>query len=373
MGTRPEAIKLAPVADALAERGITPWLIFTGQHPDLDPADHALDRYPLVRLRCAGQDDPHVHVGMVSKAAADVLGARLPDLLMVQGDTSTALGGALAARVAEVPLAHVEAGLRTHDLRRPWPEEEFRTAIDRQAELLLAPTALSAANLRRERVRGRIHVTGNSGIDAVLRAQCGLQLPARGENGRRVLVTCHRRENWGEGISGVAAALTTIAGKRLARVDVILHPNPALSTRVRELLGGHEGITLRGHVGHSATIAAMLGCDLVLSDSGGLQEEAAALGVPLLVLRDRTERPEAIACGNVELVGTDHERIVEAVRRRLKGSTAAAALPFGDGRASERIAKIVEEWLEERREGALALAVPSARSAPGAPVRFHQP
>jgi UDP-N-acetylglucosamine 2-epimerase (non-hydrolysing) len=324
-----------------------PLLVFTGQHPQLQPADHGLDLYPAIRLACPGQDDPHRHVGDVTKAALPVLYDEAPALVLVQGDTSSALGGALAARLADIPVGHVEAGLRSHDRRRPWPEEEFRVAIDAEAELLFAPTDLSAANLRREGVRGQIHVTGNSGIDSVLAASKGLE-PAR-EGPKRLLVTCHRRENWGEGLAGVAAALRQIAAEKLAQVEVVLHPNPALAASIRAMLMGHAGIVFRPPCSHREAIAAMLGSDLVLSDSGGIQEEAAALGVPLLVLRDRTERPEAIACGNLELVGTDGTRIVSAVRRRLgSASSASPALPYGDGKAGERIAAIIEEWLEDK-------------------------
>lgn len=225
-------------------------------------------------------------------------------------------------------------------------------AIDGDAELLFAPTELSAANLRRERVRGQIHVTGNSGIDAVMVARQEVATPVRDGGIPRLLVTCHRRENWDDGLDGVAAALRAIASNGLARAEVILHPNPSLARRVRDMLSGQFNIAFRPPCGHSDTVSAMLGADLVLSDSGGIQEEATALGVPLLVLRDKTERPEAIACGNIELVGTDPGRIVAAVRRRLDRCGAAApTLPFGDGRAGERIAAIIAEWLTERAEG----------------------
>jgi UDP-N-acetylglucosamine 2-epimerase (non-hydrolysing) len=168
LGTRPEAIKIAPVAQALAKRGVQPLLIFTGQHPKLCPAEYRLDTFPADLLDCIGRDDPHAHVEAVTKALLPALAGGAPGLLVVQGDTSSALGGALAAGMAGIPCAHVEAGLRSHDRRRPWPEEEFRVAIDQHATLLFAPTQLSAANLRRERVRGSIHVTGNTGVDAVL-------------------------------------------------------------------------------------------------------------------------------------------------------------------------------------------------------------
>lgn len=285
----------------------------------------------------------------MSKAISDLLAGHRPELLVVQGDTSSALGGALGAGMSRIPVAHVEAGLRSHDRSRPWPEEEFRVAIDSHADLLFAPTELSAANLRRERVRGQVHVTGNSGIDAVLGIRRNVTTPVRDGGLPRLLVTCHRRENWGEGLNAVAAALRTLACEGAARVEVILHPNPALAGRVRQMLSGLFAISFRPPCGHCETVEAMLGADLVLSDSGGIQEEAAALGVPLLVLRDKTERPEAIACGNIELVGTHAERIVDAVRRRLNGGRpASAALPFGDGRAGERIAAVIEDWLAER-------------------------
>jgi UDP-N-acetylglucosamine 2-epimerase (non-hydrolysing) len=276
-----------------------------------------------------------------------MLATRAAELVVVQGDTSSALGGALGARLAGVAIAHVEAGLRSHDLRNPWPEEEFRIAIDRDCELLFAPTELSAANLRRERVRGALHVTGNSGIDAVLAYRWRL-----GEHGTagvpRLLVTCHRRENWGEGLAAIASALRQIADDAIARVEVILHPNPFVSDQMRAMLLGQPGVAFRQACSHPEAIEAMLRSDLVLSDSGGIQEEATALGVPLLVLRRTTERPEAIASGNVELVGTDPDRIVSAVRRRLARSPAAtASLPFGDGHAGERIAAIIERWLAQ--------------------------
>ena len=309
-----------------------------------------MDGYQTVRLDCAGQADPHAHVGAVSKAIVPVLRATAPDLVVVQGDTSSALGGALAANMAGAALAHVEAGLRSHDRRRPWPEEEFRIAIDRDSDLLFAPTELSVANLRRERVSGAIHVTGNSGIDAALAVRRGLDARAR-QAGPTLLVTCHRRENWGRGIGGIASALRAIAAEGLARVAVILHPNPDLSRHIRNLLSDEAHIALREPCPHSAMIEAMVACDLVLSDSGGIQEEAAAFGVPLLVLREKTERPEGIACGTLELVGTDPDCIIRAVRRRLcTNSRTIEALPFGDGRAGERIARIIDEWLSAKRE-----------------------
>lgn len=288
----------------------------------------------------------------MTKAVLPVLDEIVPPLTVVQGDTSSALGGALAAVTAGLPLAHVEAGLRSHSRRQPWPEEEFRIAIDAEADLLFAPTALSAANLAREAVRGVVHITGNSGIDGLLPFAPGRRAQ-RNSNAPRLLVTCHRRENWGDRLEGVAAALKSLAADGALEIDLVLHPNPALARRMMRLLSGHDSIRFGPPRGHREMIQAMIDADLILSDSGGMQEEAAALGVPFLVLRDTTERPEAIACGGVELVGTDSGRIVRAVRRRLQSPRARiSAMPFGDGHAGERIAGIVEAWLPD--QGALS-------------------
>lgn len=321
-------------------------LVFTGQHP-LDPNDSGLGRYRATRLDCAGESNPHVHAGEVTKR----LLRRMPaaELVVVQGDTSSALGATLAAAAAGIPIAHVEAGLRSHDCLRPWPEEDFRIAIDAQAALLFAPTALSAANLYRERVRGQIHMTGNTGVDAVLKVKQQLGALARLPRTKpALLVTCHRRESWGAGLAGIAGALRTIAEQRLASIDVLLHPNPATAAAMTGLLAGARGIRLHPPLPHAPTVAAMLAADCVLSDSGGMQEECAALGVALLVLRERSERPEAIACGCMTLVGTDPERIVAAVRRLGGRGPAAPSRVYGDGRAGARIAALIEQWLKDR-------------------------
>jgi len=276
-----------------------------------------------------------------------------PDLLVVQGDTSSALGAALAGFTAGIPVAHVEAGLRTHDPSLPWPEEEYRTAIDADADLLFAPTELAAANLRAEKVGGEIHVTGNSGIDALLGTVSRLPPPSlRDSRVRRLLVTCHRRESWQDGLGSIAAALAELAGQGV-EADFILHPNPFVATSMRRLLNGVRGVRLIDPCGHEELLLRMRDADLVLSDSGGIQEEAPALGVALLILRGKTERPEGIATGNSRLVGTDRGRIVAEVRRLLDDPAALAAmsrpaLPFGDGRSGPRIASIIMSWLQQR-------------------------
>ncbi|MBA3511975.1 UDP-N-acetylglucosamine 2-epimerase (non-hydrolyzing) [Sphingomonas sp.] len=353
IGTRPEAIKLAPVARALAARDVRPSLILTGQHADLDPVDHGLGAYPATRLYCPGTQDPHSHVQSVAAAVLTQL-RRPPDLLVVQGDTSSALGGALAGFTAAVPVAHVEAGLRSHDSAMPWPEEEYRTAIDAHSDLLFAPTALAAANLREEGVAGAIFVTGNTGIDAVLKTRAELPPPSLCDRALpRLLVTCHRRENWGERLASVALALRQLAQEGTSSVEVVLHPNPHVSGTIERLLGGCFAITLVPPCSQRRLVAMMRDCDLMLSDSGGVQEEASALGVPLLVLREKTERPEAIWSGNMRLVGTDTAQILAEVRDLLGDPVALAAmanpsLPYGDGRAGYRIAALIEHWLSGR-------------------------
>lgn len=259
-------------------------------------------------------------------------------------------------------MAHVEAGLRSHDPLLPWPEEEYRTAIDELADLLFAPTELAARNLVREEVAGEIHVTGNSGIDALRTAEAALPPPALHGGGLpRLLVTCHRRESWGEGLKSIAAALVTLARDSSARIDVVLHPNAHVAASMRRLLDTTPGIALLDPCSHRELVRRMRDADLVLSDSGGMQEEAPALGVPLLVLRDVTERPEGVATGNARLVGTDAARIVEETRRLLSDPLALATMsrrsfPYGDGRAGPRIAAIIEEWLRRRADAERRLA-----------------
>jgi len=353
VGTRPEAIKLSPVAKALADLGEPPRLFVTGQHPGLELAQHGMAGFAATPLCCPGQPDPLLHADLVRAALRRVLALSAPDLLVVQGDTSSALGGALAARDAGIRLAHVEAGLRSHDLRQPWPEEENRVAIDRLSDLLFVPTECNAINLAKEQARGEIFVTGNTGIDAL--AVFAGPLPARHRRrwlprGKfRLLVTCHRRENWEGGLDHLAAALISL-GEQGVISDVVLPPNPTVTATMCRLMGKRPTIRLLAPMSHPAIIQAMRKADLVLSDSGGMQEEAPALGVPLLVLREKTERPEGVACGSMELVGTDPSRIVATINR-LRHEPAALrrmsqpAMPFGDGLAAPRIAARCLEFI----------------------------
>jgi UDP-N-acetylglucosamine 2-epimerase (non-hydrolysing) len=235
--------------------------------------------------------DPIAHAGLVAEAVKPVLRQRGCDLLLVHGDTSSALGGALGGFEADIPVGHVEAGLRSFDSANPCPEEDNRVTIDACASLLLAPTDTSAANLRRENLAGEIHVTGNTAIDALSRSVGPLPQVSQLPTGTPiVLVTCHRRENWGANLTPIALALLEIVRSGLARIEVALHSNPAMANAVRLLLGEEQGITLPSPLSHAEMIAAMRRASLILSHSGGVQEEAPAL-------REKTERPEAIASG----------------------------------------------------------------------------
>ncbi|MES2902759.1 MAG: UDP-N-acetylglucosamine 2-epimerase (non-hydrolyzing) [Pseudomonadota bacterium] len=355
IGTRPEAIKLAPVVIELVQRCVPVRLHSTGQHPGLALADHGLGHVPATPLGCAGRRDPIDHVDDVGRALERQWRRSGPDLVVVQGDTSSALGGARAANRCGIPLAHVEAGLRSFDLASPWPEEQFRIEIDRLSDLLFAPTTSAATNLRREGCEGTLHVTGNSGIDALLATLAGMPKYRRRPAARgrlKLLVTCHRRENWGTGLVSLAVGLIELARRGAAAIDVVLHPNPQVAQAMFALLSDEPHIRLVAPLGHGAMIDAMRRADLILSDSGGVQEEAPALGVPLLVLRDATERPEGVAAGNAMLVGTDTGAIVATVSRLASDRAALAAMaiprfPFGDGQSAPRIAALTLAWLDD--------------------------
>jgi UDP-N-acetylglucosamine 2-epimerase (non-hydrolysing) len=341
---------MAPLAHALAAAGIPPSLLITGQHPALTAREFGLERFASEQLGCAGQADPMAHVRAVNRAMVATV-KRRPDLIVVQGDTSSAFGAALAGFTAGIPVAHVEAGLRTHDPRLPWPEEQYRVAIDRESALLFAPTSRAAANLRAEKVPGRIHVTGNTGVDALLAIEQRLRGRRLNERSKpEILVTCHRRESWREGLESIAAALIELASTGTCSINFVAHPNPAVRARMEAALSSQQDIALLEPCDQLELLGRLRDSDLVLSDSGGIQEEAPTLGVPLLVLRDKTERPEGVASGNCRLVGTSTDRIVNETRRLLNDPAQLAAmsrrsLPYGDGCAAPRIAAIINDWL----------------------------
>lgn len=354
VGTRPEAIKMAPVVRALARcRWCRQRVLLTGQHVGLAGHFGFVPGSDIQELRI---NPAWLSAGEIREAIRDRLCGWLarerPDIVLVHGDTSSAAAGAFAACDCALPIAHVEAGLRSGDRLQPWPEEDHRIAIDGLAELLFAPTAAAAANLRAERVSGEIHVTGNSGIDALfdVRDRLGGGIAPAGPR-KTLLVTCHRRENRGAKLRQVAQALKRLAAALPLDILFALHSNPQVRAPIETLLARDRRITLLDPLDYEAMVALMLRSWLILTDSGGLQEEGAALGRPVLVLRDSTERIEA--AGNIALVGTEAARIVAAVRRlaadpRAYSRMARPSLAFGDGRAAERIAHHLQRWLADR-------------------------
>lgn len=347
---------MAPVVLALRRHSAAEVrLCLSGQHEASMAA--ALDAFglrPDVDLQCIrpGQGLSEL-AARILKGVDSEIRAQAPDMVLVHGDTTTTAMASLASFHARKPLAHVEAGLRTHDLSQPWPEEANRRVAGLLSTLHFAPTEIARENLRRESVpEDRIEVTGNTVVDALLHVHRGLQadpaaaarlvpLPADGR--RLVLVTGHRRENHGQGIESLCTALRSLADRPDVRVVYPVHPNPAVDGPVRTRLGSHPAITLLPPMDYVPFVSLMARARVILTDSGGIQEEAPVLGTPVLVMRDVTERPEAVASGAVRLVGTDHDRIVREVSRLIEDDAAREAMtrggsPYGDGRAATRIA-----------------------------------
>ena len=348
-GTRPEAIKMAPVVTALRGAGRLEVVVATtAQHREMvDQAQALLGLVPDVDLDLmrAGQTLNELTARAVAGIDA-VLTERRPDWLLVQGDTTTAMAGALAAFHRGVAVGHVEAGLRSGDLRQPFPEEANRRLIDVVAEAFFAPTALARDALLREGAPPqRVHLTGNTVVDA-LRAVAATLPPPRDE-GASVLVTVHRRESFGAPLAEVFAALRDLAS-RFPEVRWVfpVHPNPQVRTAAEQRLAGLPNLELHPPFDYRELLCRLRDCRFVLTDSGGLQEEAPAFGKPVLVLRETTERPEGVLAGVARLVGTDRARIVEEAARLLGDPAALRAMtasdnPYGDGRAGERIAAIL--------------------------------
>ncbi|MGX9964569.1 non-hydrolyzing UDP-N-acetylglucosamine 2-epimerase [Roseomonas sp. F4] len=356
-GTRPEAIKMMPVLAALRRQpGLTPTACATGQHARLVAEVLAeFDERAEIDLGAqpAGQALPLLTAYLLT-AMAGALAAARPDLVLVQGDTLSAFAAALAAHQSGIPVGHVEAGLRSGDLGNPWPEEFHRVAIDALAALRFAPTAAAAAHLRAEYGDGRVLVTGNTGIDALFRHRRRGVVPIAIAPGRRLLlVTAHRRENWGAPLARITEAVAMLAARGDVEIAWPLHPNPAVRNTVTSRLAGLPGVHLLDPLPYCDSIALMHAATLVLTDSGGLQEEAPALGRPVLVLRDVTERPEVVEAGAALVTGTETAAILSAARNLLDDPARLAAMsrpvfPYGDGRAADRIAEAVAAWWEAR-------------------------
>jgi UDP-N-acetylglucosamine 2-epimerase (non-hydrolysing) len=366
-GTRPEAIKLCPVILHLRSRpaSFQARVCVTAQHREL--LDQVLEAFEVkpdfdLGLMLPGQT-LFQSTSRILAGLEHVLEVERPDMVLVQGDTTTTLGGALAAFYSKVPVGHVEAGLRTGDPLQPFPEEMNRVLTTHLATLHFAATEGAARNLMTEGIPPqKISVTGNSGIDAVLFVRDGLEQgrlrgpdwPWLDPSRKLILVTAHRRESFGEGFERICAALARLARRDDVQIVYPVHPNPNVQAPVSRYLSGLENVLLIEPLGYVPFVDLMRRACLLLTDSGGVQEEGPSLGKPILVMREKTERPEAVESGTVRLVGTDENRIVEQacllLDDRLEYERMARVHnPYGDGRASGRIADVILSFLERNR------------------------
>lgn len=345
-GTRPEAIKMVPVIRALQNSS---WarciVVVTAQHRDL--LDQMLTRFGIAV-------DYDLNIMQPRQSLNSVLARMLPELeniiqteqpyaMLAQGDTATVFGAALAAFHAQVPFGHIEAGLRTHDLKHPFPEEGYRQMVTRITQWHFAPTENAALALRQESIDpGKIHVVGNTCIDTLL--QTVAQMPASNQStGRLILLTAHRRENFGQPLQNIFNAVLQILEQHPdVRVLYPVHPNPNVQHLAHTMLGKHPRVELVAPLDYFDFVAAMQAAHLIMTDSGGVQEEGPALGKPVLVLRLTTERPEPVAEGVAQLVGTEQAAIVQQATRLLNEpehyqSMARVYMPYGDGTAGNLI------------------------------------
>ena len=355
VGTRPEAVKLAPVIHRLRrpESELICRVIATGQHQGL--LDRALADFELsadrdLDLMKPGQSLAEL-TGRALVALSECLAVERPDLVLAVGDTTTVLATALACHYERIAFGHMEAGLRTGEPYRPFPEEKNRELAARLAAVHFAPTLTARDNLIREGIDPEsIHLTGNTVIDALEKfSHSGTRLSFNPPGERFVLVTAHRRENWGEPMRQVAAALRDLVDRDQTLGLVIpAHPNPEVRTPLTRALGNHPRVLLIEPLAYPDFVAAMAACAVILTDSGGVQEEGPALGKPVVVLRPETERPEALDHASC-LVGTDRRKIVETVEAYLHKNFVAdrpsGVSPYGDGRAAERIVRVIAKRL----------------------------
>jgi len=354
LGTRPEAIKLAPVIQCFQHcPDLETQVILTGQHREM--VEQVMNWFGLranfdLAIMQAQQTLTDITCRSL-QGLQTLFTETAPDLVLVQGDTTTAFAAGLAAFYQKIPVGHVEAGLRTDDLWNPYPEEANRRLISQIAQLHFAPTAQSVENLKRSGVTQGIHQTGNTVIDALLSvANRNPDCPIPGldwSEYRVILATVHRRENWGEPLQEIAASFLEILEQCPDTALLLpLHRNPVVREPLQAALGNHPRAFLTDPLDYPNLVAAIQRCTLLLTDSGGLQEEAPSLGKPVLVLRETTERPEAVTAGTAKLVGTDRTEIVRNTLALLNTpalyeAMATAINPFGDGQASDRILKLV--------------------------------
>jgi UDP-N-acetylglucosamine 2-epimerase (non-hydrolysing) len=364
-GTRPEAIKLIPLLRALAgDERFESRVCVSRQHGAmldqvLSIAGIEPDRSLELDRSGAGLDDL---TATLLTSIGGALDAEQPDLVVVQGDTATALAAALAAFYRKVPVAHVEAGLRSGDIHHPWPEEVNRRIISTIAGLHFAPTPKAAEALLAENIaHASVHVTGNTVIDALhwitgcikLNPHLARRVAELEQRfaGRRIIgVTAHRRENWGGGMDAISDAAARLAQRSDVAIIFPVHLNPAVRIPVEQRLAGLDNVALVEPLDYAEFARLLAIATLMLTDSGGVQEEAPALGTPVLVMRETTERPEGVEAGTARLVGTDANRIVAEAERLLNDETARSAMahahnPYGDGRAAERIVDLLAGWM----------------------------
>jgi UDP-N-acetylglucosamine 2-epimerase (non-hydrolysing) len=364
-GTRPEAIKLCPVLlhlrDCASEFEVR--VCVTAQHRDM--LDQVLAAFRVrpdydLDIMLPGQT-LFQSTSRIIAALEPVLAGEKPDMVLVQGDTTTTFCGALAAFYAGVPVGHVEAGLRTWDMRQPFPEEMNRVLATRLTALHFAPTEGAAANLRAEGIDSRrIVVTGNSGIDAVLyvrdRLECG-DLPRRDwpeldPSRKLIVVTAHRRESFGSGFERICSALARLAERDDVQIVYPVHRNPNVTDPVTRRLSGRRNVVLIEPLDYVPFVDLMRRAHILITDSGGIQEEGPSLGKPILVMREKTERPEAVQAGTVKLVGTDEKRILDSASVLLENQEeydrmARVHNPYGDGQASQRIGDAIRSFFRE--------------------------
>ncbi|HTR38341.1 MAG TPA: UDP-N-acetylglucosamine 2-epimerase (non-hydrolyzing) [Bryobacteraceae bacterium] len=364
-GTRPEAIKLCPVVRSLREHParFDVKVCVTAQHRQM--LDQVLEAFEVVPdwdldLMLPGQT-LFQSTSRILAGLEKVLGAEQPDLVIVQGDTTTTLCGALAGFYSRVPVAHVEAGLRTGDLHQPFPEEMNRVLTTHLASLHFAATEMAAENLVNEGVApAAIHITGNTGIDAVLYVRGALEAgklrgrewPELDASKKLIVITAHRRESFGQGFERICRALARIADRGDVQLIFPVHPNPYVQDPVQRHLANHPHIRLIEPQSYVPFVDLMRRAYLLITDSGGIQEEGPSLGKPILVLREKTERPEAVIAGTVKLVGTDEDRIIQEATRLLDDQAAYASMarihnPYGDGHASARVSDLINSFLRE--------------------------
>jgi UDP-N-acetylglucosamine 2-epimerase (non-hydrolysing) len=363
-GTRPEAIKLCPVVRSLRDRPeFEVKVCVTAQHRRL--LDQVLEVFEVVPDfdldvmqpgQTLAQSTSRIMAGLEG-----VFAESRPDMALVQGDTTTTLCGALAAFYHHVPVGHIEAGLRTWDLGQPFPEEMNRVLTTRLAALHFAATGWAASNLHTEGVPDeRVAVTGNTGIDAVLYVRDrlasgslrGPDWPQLDPHRKLVVVTAHRRESFGEGFVRICSALARLAARDDVQIVFPVHPNPNVQAPVKKYLAGRDHIVLLEPLEYVPFVDLMRRAHLLITDSGGVQEEGPSLGKPILVLREKTERPEAVTAGTVKLVGTDEECIVSQAARLLEDEQAYQSMarvhnPYGDGHACSRIGDLIVSFLRQ--------------------------